>query len=100
MMCSLTFLQLYHSDGQHRSQRYRGRHLDSPLRLQKQKKATMDWKHPRSSTARKFKITPSESNVMITIFWDSCGVILIDYLELCHFDKVARSYPKQTAGHV
>ncbi|GFY53942.1 hypothetical protein TNIN_400811 [Trichonephila inaurata madagascariensis] len=31
----------------------------------------------------KFKVTSSADKVMATIFWDSCGVILINYLERC-----------------
>ncbi|GIX99218.1 histone-lysine N-methyltransferase SETMAR [Caerostris darwini] len=45
------------------------------------KKATMGWKHPGSPMTKKFQVTPSASKVMATIFWDSCGVILVDYLE-------------------
>lgn len=35
------------------------------------------WRQP---TTMKFKITPSDGKVMTTIFWDSCGVIVIEYL--------------------
>lgn len=32
-------------------------------------------------TTKKFKVTPSVGKFMATILWDSCGVILIEYLE-------------------
>lgn len=41
----------------------------------------MEWKHDRSPTKNKFKITSSAGKVMGTIFWDPCSVILIEYLE-------------------
>ncbi|GIY15411.1 histone-lysine N-methyltransferase SETMAR [Caerostris extrusa] len=45
------------------------------------KKAIMEWKYPESPTAKKFKVTSCAGKVMATIFWDSRGVILIEYLE-------------------
>jgi hypothetical protein len=44
--------------------------------------ASMEWKHsssPRST--RKFKVMPSARKVMLTVFWDSQGVLL------AHFQK-------------
>jgi hypothetical protein len=41
----------------------------------------MEWKHPGSPTKKKFKIQSSGGNVMLTVFWDSKGPILEDYLE-------------------
>ncbi|GFT15762.1 histone-lysine N-methyltransferase SETMAR [Trichonephila clavipes] len=67
MMCSLLFLQRYHSGGQH--------FVLTSI------KATMEWKHHGSPVTKKFKVTPCAGKVMATIFWDSYGVILIDYLE-------------------
>jgi len=45
------------------------------------KRQSMEWKHPGSPTKKKFKTQPSAGNVMLTLFWDSEGPILEDYLE-------------------
>ena len=42
------------------------------------KKEFMQWKHPGSPPPKKFRTQPSASKVM-TLFWDSKGIILIDY---------------------
>ena len=39
------------------------------------------WKHPGSSPPKKFKRVHSVGKMMASIFWDSEGVIKIDYLE-------------------
>jgi hypothetical protein len=41
----------------------------------------MQWKHPTSPSTKKFKVTPSPGNIMLTVFWDSQGVLL------AHFQK-------------
>ena len=43
------------------------------------KKESMQWKHPGSPPPKKFRTQPSASKVMATVFWDSKGIILIDY---------------------
>ena len=43
------------------------------------KKESMQWKHPGSPPPKKFRAQPSASKVMATVFWDSKGIILIDY---------------------
>ena len=43
------------------------------------KKESMQWKHPGSSPPKKFRTQPLASKVMATVFWDSRGIILIDY---------------------
>jgi hypothetical protein len=45
--------------------------------------ASMQWEHPSSSLTKKFKVTsmPSAGKVMLTMFWDSQGVLL------AHFQK-------------
>ena len=43
------------------------------------KKESMQWKHPGSAPPKKFRNQPSASKVMATVFWDSKGIILIDY---------------------
>ena len=42
-------------------------------------KESMQWKHPGSPPPKKFRTQPSASKVMATVFWDSKGIILIDY---------------------
>ena len=43
------------------------------------KKESMQWKRPGSPPPKKFRTQPSASKVMATGFWDSKGIILIDY---------------------
>ena len=43
------------------------------------KKESMQWKHPGSPPPKKFRTQPSASKVMAMMFWDSKGIILIDY---------------------
>ena len=43
------------------------------------KKESMQWKRPGSPPPKKFRTQPSASKVMTTVFWDSKGIILIDY---------------------
>ena len=43
------------------------------------KKESMQWKHPGSPPPKIFRTQPSASKVMATVFWDSKGIILIDY---------------------
>ncbi|XP_048251006.1 histone-lysine N-methyltransferase SETMAR-like [Haliotis rufescens] len=44
------------------------------------KQESMELKHATSPKTKKFKATRSNKKVMMTIFWDSKGVIHIDYL--------------------
>ena len=39
------------------------------------------WKHPGSPPPKIFKRIHSAGKVMASIFWDSQGVVMIDYLE-------------------
>ncbi|GFO45749.1 histone-lysine N-methyltransferase SETMAR [Plakobranchus ocellatus] len=41
---------------------------------------SMTWKHPSSPVTRKFKVQQLATSVMATIFWDSCGMILLNIL--------------------
>ena len=43
------------------------------------KKESIQWKHPGSPPPKKFRTQPSASKVMAMVFWDSKGIILIDY---------------------
>ena len=38
------------------------------------------WKHASSPPPRKFRTQPSAGKIIATIFWDSNGLLLIDYL--------------------
>jgi hypothetical protein len=38
--------------------------------------ASVQWKHPSSPSAKKLKVTPSGGKVMLTVFWESQGVLL------------------------
>ena len=44
---------------------------------------SMQWKHPGSPPPKKIKKVSSAGKVMASVFWDSQGVIMIDYLEHC-----------------
>ena len=39
------------------------------------------WTRPGESAPKKAKTVPSAGKVKATIFWDSHGIILIDYLQ-------------------
>ena len=45
------------------------------------KRHSMEWKHPGSPVKKTFKSHPSVGKVILTIFWDSQGLILEHYLE-------------------
>src|SRR5260221_2037327 len=44
------------------------------------KRQSMQWHHLGSPSPKKFKVTPSAGKVMITVFWDARGVLLIEFL--------------------
>lgn len=44
------------------------------------KRQSMQWHHLDSPSPKKFKLSPSAGKVMITVFWDSRGVLLLDFL--------------------
>lgn len=44
------------------------------------KQQSMQWKHVSSPSPRKFKVQASAGKIMCTVFWDSEGILLIDYL--------------------
>ncbi|GBM56254.1 hypothetical protein AVEN_238796-1 [Araneus ventricosus] len=46
------------------------------------KSKSMTWKHPSSPVTKKFKVSPSAGKVVMTVFWDAKGVILIDFVTL------------------
>lgn len=48
------------------------------------KEESKQWKHPDSPPPRKFKVVKSAGKVMVTVFWDAQGVLLVDFLEQGH----------------
>ena len=44
------------------------------------KRASMEWHHPTSPRSKKFKSQQSAGKVMVTVFWDSVGVIRVDFM--------------------
>ena len=44
------------------------------------KKVSMEWRHPTSPCSKNFKSQQSAGKVMVTAFWDSVGVILVDFM--------------------
>lgn len=45
------------------------------------KQQSMQWKHVNSPPPKKFRVQKSAGKVMATVFWDSEGIIMVDYLE-------------------
>ena len=45
------------------------------------KRQSMQWKHPSSLTNKKFKTQAFAAKVMLTIFWDFNGPILVHFQE-------------------
>ena len=39
------------------------------------KRASMEWRHPTSPRSKKFKFQHSAGKMMMTVLWDSVGVI-------------------------
>ena len=44
------------------------------------KRALMEWRYPTSPRSKKFKSQQSAGKVMVAVFWDSVGVILVDFM--------------------
>ena len=44
------------------------------------KKRSVEWCHPTSPRTNKFKAQKSAGKIMAIVFWDSQGVILVDFL--------------------
>lgn len=51
----------------------------SSHRTTKSKQQNMVWKQPSSSTAKDFKSQPFTGKLVMTVFWDMKGVLLIHY---------------------
>jgi hypothetical protein len=44
------------------------------------KRHSIEWHHPQLPRKKKFKTAPSAGKVMVTVFWDCDGVILVDVI--------------------
>ena len=51
-------------------------HYDPETRIQ-----SMQWKHKDSWTPKKLKVLPSAGKVLLSVFMDAQGVIMVDYLQ-------------------
>ncbi|XP_045453244.1 histone-lysine N-methyltransferase SETMAR-like [Melitaea cinxia] len=45
------------------------------------KQQSMTWKRASSPTPKKFKVSSSAEKVMVSVFWDAQGIIMVEYLE-------------------
>ncbi|GFR59078.1 mariner transposase [Elysia marginata] len=45
------------------------------------KRQSMEYRHKNSPSPRKFKVAASARKVMLTVFWDSEGIVYIEFLE-------------------
>ncbi|CAH2092824.1 unnamed protein product [Euphydryas editha] len=45
------------------------------------KKQLMEWRRPSSPRPKKAKVTQSQTKIMATKFWDSEGILLVDFEE-------------------
>ncbi|GFS67000.1 histone-lysine N-methyltransferase SETMAR [Trichonephila clavipes] len=45
------------------------------------KVTSMEWKNPSSPVRKMFKTTTSVGKELLTVFWDTQGVWLLDFLE-------------------
>jgi hypothetical protein len=57
----------------------------------------VEWHHPQSPRKKKFKTTTSARKVMITVFWDTGGVIPVDVMargEIINSDAYIKTLQK------
>lgn len=45
------------------------------------KAESRQWKHSDSPPPRKFKVSKSARKILVSVFWDSSGIVLVDFLE-------------------
>ena len=45
------------------------------------KAESRQWKHSDSPPPRKFKVSKSVGKIMVSVFWDASGILLVDFLE-------------------
>ena len=48
------------------------------------KRSSMQWKHVSSPSPKKFKMQPSAGKIMACVFWDTQGVVLVDFVPPGH----------------
>ena len=58
-------------------------HFDPESKVQ-----SMEYRHKRSPSPRKFKVFASARKVLLTIFWDMKGVVHMEFLKQGHNDKL------------
>ena len=81
MGASLTNLQRYHEEGEEFLNRIvTGDETWVHFAQPETKRDSMTWKHFDSPPPRKFKAVPSAKKIMATVFWDRCGVLMVDFL--------------------
>ena len=82
MMTSLDNLQCYKTEGEAMLERIvTGDETWVHHYQTETKQASRQWKHKESPTPTKFKVVPSTSKVMATMFWDMRGVLLVEFQE-------------------
>jgi hypothetical protein len=54
---------------------------ESWVRHSGSKATSMTWKHMTSPVQKKFKTSPSVDKVLLIVFWDAEGVLLLDFLK-------------------
>jgi hypothetical protein len=52
---------------------------------------SMQWKQPSSPSTKKYKVMSSAGKVMLTMFWDSQGVLLVHF-QKCDENVISASY--------
>jgi hypothetical protein len=57
------------------------------------KRISMQWKHSSSPSTKKFQLMLSTGKVMLTVFWDSQGVLL------AHFQKYGKNVILKVLAH-
>ena len=74
------FLEHYHSDKTFLQQIVTGDETWIHHFEPESKRASMKWGHPTSPCSKKFKSQQATRKVMVTVFWGSVGVILVDFM--------------------
>ena len=73
-------LEYYHSDKTFLQQIVTGDETWIHHFKPESKRASMEWPHPTSPCPKRFKSQQYAGKVMVTVFWDSVGVILVDFM--------------------
>jgi len=79
--CALTFLMYYHKEGNGiLSHIVTGDETWVSHITPESKQQSLHWKHTGSPKRKKFKQTISTRKIMCTVFWDTQGVLLVEFL--------------------